>query len=106
MGRAACFTLTFTATAQVLLLKCIPIRRGKCTGALEITPLATLWPFKRLMGYDVLYPMGFDSFGMPAENAAISEATALTTSRTQHGFHHPTDQRMGFFYDWHRPSKS
>ena len=63
--------------------------------------------YKRLMGFDVLYPMGFDSFGMPADNAAIAEGGhphAITernmASITKH------IQRMGFSYDWRRMVKS
>jgi len=59
--------------------------------------------FKRLSGFNVLYPMGYDSFGMPAENAAKKIGG------------HPHDvtwsniesiradlNRMGFSYDWRR----
>ena len=63
--------------------------------------------FKRLMGYDVLYPMGFDSFGMPAENAAISEG-GHPHDITERNMASITEQikRMGFSYDWRRTLKS
>ncbi|MDD5475504.1 MAG: leucine--tRNA ligase, partial [Syntrophales bacterium] len=59
--------------------------------------------YKKMRGFNVLHPMGWDSFGMPAENAAI-----------EHGIHPSvwTNQnidamkqqlkRMGFSYDWDR----
>ena len=63
--------------------------------------------FKRLMGFDVLYPMGFDSFGMPAENAAIAEG-GHPHDITERNMASITEQikRMGFSYDWGRLLKS
>ena len=63
--------------------------------------------YKRMMGFDVLYPMGFDSFGMPAENAAIKEG-GHPHDITERNMASITKQikRMGFSYDWRRLVKS
>ena len=63
--------------------------------------------YKRLKGFNVLYPMGFDSFGMPAENAAIAEG-GHPHDITEKNMASITKQikRMGFSYDWSRLVKS
>lgn len=59
--------------------------------------------FKRLQGYNVLHPMGWDAFGMPAENAAIQHKThpALWTRENIANMRTQL-KRMGFSYDWDR----
>ncbi len=59
--------------------------------------------FKRMQGFNVIYPMGYDAFGLPAENAAIKHGTDpekwtianMDTIRRQ-------QKEMGFSYDWDR----
>ena len=58
---------------------------------------------RRMEGYNVLFPMGFDSFGLPAENYAIKTNTHphdITTKNIEHF----KDQmkRIGFSFDWSR----
>lgn len=58
---------------------------------------------KKMQGFNVLHPMGFDSFGLPAENAAIknnvepSEWTEKNTKEMEEQL-----DKLGFSYDWNR----
>lgn len=59
--------------------------------------------FLRMNGYNVLHPMGFDSFGLPAENYAIKTGThpSITTRKNIDNFTRQI-KSLGFCYDWSR----
>ena len=59
--------------------------------------------FKRMRGFNVLHPMGWDAFGMPAENAAIQN-NCHPAAWTYENMAYMRGQlkRMGFSYDWDR----
>jgi leucyl-tRNA synthetase len=59
--------------------------------------------FKRLKGYNVLNPMGYDSFGLPAEQYAIQTGThpAITTENNIKRYREQLDN-IGFSFDWTR----
>ncbi len=57
----------------------------------------------RMQGFDVLHPMGFDAFGLPAENAAIKHDTQPRTwTEKNMATSLATMRRMGFSYDFDR----
>ena len=59
--------------------------------------------FKRMQGFNVLYPMGYDSFGLPAENAAIKNNTSpkLWTENCIK-LMKEVQKSLGISYDWSR----
>ncbi len=59
--------------------------------------------FKRLKGYNVLHPMGYDSFGLPAEQYALEtgQHPATTTEKNIATFRSQLD-KIGFCFDWSR----
>ncbi len=67
------------------------------------TGLEALSRKKRLEGYNVLFPMGFDAFGLPAENYAIKTGVHPRVS-TDHNIAHFSEQmkKVGYSFDWSR----
>ena len=59
--------------------------------------------YKRLKGYNVLHPMGYDSFGLPAEQYAIQtgQHPAITTEENINRYRIQLD-KIGFSFDWSR----
>lgn len=59
--------------------------------------------YKRLQGFNVLHPMGYDSFGLPAEQYAIQtgQHPAITTEKNIARYREQLD-KIGFSFDWDR----
>src|SRR5258708_32103183 len=58
---------------------------------------------KRLRGFNVLHPFGWDAFGLPAENAAIKSGIHPEASTLANIAHMKRQlQRLGISYDWER----
>ncbi len=59
--------------------------------------------YKKMCGYDVLHPMGWDAFGLPAEQYAIQTgAPPAATTRKNIDMFRAQLKRLGFAYDWDR----
>ena len=58
---------------------------------------------RRMEGYNVLYPIGWDAFGLPTENYAIKNKIhpAIVTKKNNDRFREQL-KKIGFFFDWDR----
>lgn len=83
---------------------CFPILRG--AGLHVGHPLGYIASdiysrYKRLKGFNVLHPMGYDAYGLPAEQYAIQtgQHPAITTEKNINRYREQLD-KIGFCYDW------
>ncbi len=67
------------------------------------TPGDIVSRYKRARGFNILHPMGYDAFGLPAEQYAIQTGVhpAITTAKSIEGFR-ATLKKYGFSFDWTR----
>lgn len=98
-------TVTDTSKPKYYVLEMFPYPSGKLhMGHLRNYSLGdVIARYKRSKGYNVLHPMGWDSFGMPAENAAIQNNTH-PAKWTDSNIAAMRDglKKAGFSYDWSR----
>jgi leucyl-tRNA synthetase len=72
-----------------------------------MTPSDARARYKRMNGYNVMFPMGFDAFGLPAENAAIKSGVHPMTRTLQNIERMRVQLRsMGAMFDWEREAVS
>ncbi len=102
-AKANAFTRAKNPKRKFYCLEMFPYTSGKLhMGHLRNYSIGdTLARYKRMQGFHVLYPMGFDSFGLPAENAAIKqkinpkEWTLTNVTKIEEQM-----KALGLSYDW------
>ena len=107
--RAPTRSTTTTPARSSTRCACTPTRPGRPTRATSATTPSATWlvRYQTMQGNGVLSPIGFDSFGLPAENAAIKTGThprIFTEARIAEL--KASLIRLGAVYDWRREVRS
>ncbi len=81
-----------------------PSGAGLSVGHVRNYTISDVYPrFRRMMGDNVLHPMGWDGFGLPAENYAIKQKISPRQATDENKANYKKQmQGMGFSYDWSR----